>query len=235
MLPYFFNRKSHPKDSQVGWLFLFCSSLPLCCHAEERVGFAIAAGTGGLATQKYGTQSDPYDRVRLRESVPCRLSVAYLQSQQGLSYGVESGYAWGMDNQYDFSFPDLPAAGSQKYKARYVDLLGVIHIDLRPLFLTEGLYWVGQLGVARITQHFQGEAAALGTTFGLQRDLTQNKLEMATGFGYHWGSNMGLDLMYRHVFAGRADPFADSVTNQKSLLEISSVNTLLFGLSYYFS
>ena len=206
------------------------------CEASSFPGAyaQLQGGVGGIYTKHYTSNSAPYSDVSLRNGVAYRFSAGYLLTNNMLQYGTELGYAAYPKNTYTFSFPSLPANGTQEYKGSNVDLLAVLKINLSEM-VKHDVYLLGKAGAAYVSQPFHGRSIAFDTEFVLSKTVRQFEPEVAAGIGYQFSKKINANVSYHHVFAGKANPNADSVVDQNSLTQLSAINLLMIGIAYHFA
>ena len=217
--------------------FIICvSSICDAADTPDNSGgyIQIQGGVGGLHTKYYDNNSDPYDRVTIRNGLAYRISTGYLLAQNKFNYGLELGYAGYPENNYSFSFPILSASGMQNYKGDVVDLLAVLKLNVLTV-AKHDIYIPGKAGAAYVTQTFNGQSTAFNTVFSLNKTVSQLKPEVAAGIGFQLCKQVDINVNYQHIFAGQADPFADSVVNQNGLTHVSTVSLLMAGIAYHFA
>lgn len=190
-------------------------------------------GIGGIDTRHYSPNLSPYEEVSLHRGLAYRLSLGYLLAQEKFNYGLELGYAGYPQNTYAFSFPSLSASGNEAYKGHLLDLLAVIKPTLW-MNSNHKIYLIGTAGAAYVTQTFHGQSTAFNTLFVLNKTIKRVEPETALGMGYLINKKIDINLCYHHVFAGRADPIANSLVDP-SLIPLSAINLVMLGLSYHFA
>ncbi len=184
-------------------------------HAAPGAYIQAQGGIGGMDTKKVSNWN-----YNLREGLAYRLSAGYLFGESNFNYGLEAGYESYPNNTYDLSILNA------KYSGSNVDVLGVAKYSFSPD--ATGFYVVGKAGAAYITQKTELSIANVNVYNDTESAI---KPEAAIGVGYDFTKNLGLDVSYSHIFAGQANP--DGAT-ENSVTQISSVNTLMVGLSYHF-
>lgn len=210
---------------------LFLAYTASCQAAINLQGIYLQAqgGIGGIYTKDYEANSTPFNQVSLRDGGVYRLSIGYLFTQNPLNYGLELAYAGYPNNNYAFAFPSLPAQGTEEYSGYAVDVLAVLKYTL-----IKDFYVQAKAGGAYVSQTFNGKASALHTAFALNTTNNQIEPELAAGLGYQATKNLDINLSYHYIFAGTADPFADSVINQNGLIQTSSVGLFMAGIAWHF-
>lgn len=226
----------HPPSLLVFfWLILI--SAPLFSannHYGARGSYLqVQGGGGGLLTLHYPQNLEPYDQVRRQNGLAYRFSAGYLFLQNQLNYGVELGYLGYPKNTYSFSFLPIEASGVQTYQSQAVDLLGILRLTLHSKG-SHTLYLFTKAGVTYLTQTYNGRSAALNTLFIGHKSVSQLRPAIAVGLGYLINEHLDLNLSYHYLFAGRADPLADTVVNQAALAQLTSVEALMIGAAYHF-
>ena len=232
-----FNWASSSNLGRLVGLICLSTGLSNTCDALSLPGayIQLQGGGGGLQTQNYPENSDPYDQVSLRDGLAYRISAGYLVGLDEFNFGGELGYAGYPKNTYSFSFPSLPASGVQSYKGNTLDLLGVLKLNLKKI-VHHDVYLMGKGGIAFVNQTFNGQSTALDTVFALNTTVRHFEPELVGGVGYLLGKNIDLNVSYHHVFtSGSANPFADPVVDQNLLTQLSVVDLLLVGIAYHFS
>lgn len=195
-------------------------------HAAPSAYLQVQGGMGGMDTKNYNpNRSDNiYNKVTLRDGLAYRLSAGYLFGEtNNVNYGLELGYASYAKNIYK-----TPIAFKETYQGYNIDLLGVAKYNFN--VDGTGFYVVGKAGAAYVSQKFTGSVT--GTSVSETWTKHAYKPEVVAGLGYDFNKNIGMDVTYSHIFAGKADPMDTKIANAA---KVSSVNTLLVGLSYHFS
>jgi hypothetical protein len=152
----------------------------------------------------------------LRSGVSYRASLGYLMGVSNFNYGAELGYTGYPDNTYSNGYNKLT------YSGHTIDLLGVGKYNFSN---TEtGFFAVGKAGAAYVSQKTKAN--------NFNKTQTAIKPELAVGLGYNMSRKVALDVTMSRIFAGQANPTGNSVN---SATQVSSVNTLMAGITYNFS
>jgi predicted porin len=74
-----------------------------------------------------------------------------------------------------------------------------------------------------------------GAEFVLSKTVRQFEPEVAAGISYPFSKKIDANVSYHHVFAGKANPNADSVVDQNLLTQLSAINLIMIGIAYHFA
>ena len=199
---------------------LIASGFVMSAHAGTGFYAGVGAGIGGMDTKKYSS-GGPFTSQKLRSGVSYRGALGYLMGEGNFNYGLELGYTGYPKNTYGYY------GVNGTYTGYTVDLLGVGKYNFSDS--DSGFFVVGKAGAALVSQKF--DIADAGATY-YKKTKTAVRPELAVGAGYNVNKNVAFDLTLSHVFGNQADPDAGSVSGAT---QISSVNTLLAGITYSFS
>jgi Outer membrane protein beta-barrel domain len=197
------------------------STMAMSAHAGTGFYAGVGAGIGGMDTQDFSSNNSPYNSISLRSGVSGRLALGYLTGAGHLNYGLELGATGYPKNTYKIG------NFSETYTGYIADLLGVAKYNFSSS--EDGFFVVGKAGAAYVNQKFKG---SIGGSTVVSSSKSAIKPELAVGVGYNVSKNLAFDVTYNHLFAGKADPAGATLS---SATKISSVNTLLVGLTYSFS
>lgn len=201
---------------------LVVSTMAMSAHAGTGFYASAGAGIGGMDTKKFSSGSNPYTSVSIRRGVAGRVALGYLTGEGNFNYGLELGAASYPKNTYKDSNFGL----TETYSGYMVDLLGVGKYNFSDS--DNGFFVVGKAGAAYVSQKFKGAVPGVSVS----KTKSAVKPEVAVGAGYNFNKNVAVDMTFSHVFAGQANPDASSLSGAT---KISSVNTLMVGLTYNFS
>jgi outer membrane immunogenic protein len=189
---------------------LVVSSFAVAAHAGVYVN--AGAGIGGMDTKKEGS-------YKLRSGVAGRAAIGYLMGESNFNYGAELGYTGYPNNTY------TEGGGKLTYSGHYVDLLGVGKYNFSQT--QTGFFVVGKAGIAVVSQQTK-----VTGVFDFNKTKSAVKPELAVGGGYNVNKNVAVDVTLAHVFGSQANPYGDS---ESAATKVSSVNTLMAGITYNFS
>lgn len=197
------------------------SALAMSAQAGTGVYASVGAGIGGMDTTNY-SDSGPFTGMSLRSGASYRAMLGYLFGTSGnLNYGLELGYTGYPKNTYSY----YNAEGT--YTGYMVDVLAVGKYNFDAS--ESGFFVVGKVGAASVSQKY--EITVSGVDY-YSKTVTALKPELAVGAGYNINKNVSLDLTLSRVFGNQADPDARTIDE---VTQVSSVNTLLAGITYNFS
>ena len=202
---------------------LVASTMAMTAHAATGFYAGVGAGIGGMNTNDFSSDDNPYSNTSLRSGVTGRLALGYLTGEGNFNYGFELGATGYPKNTYKLSAFSL----TETYTGYMVDLLGVAKYSFSDS--DRGFFVVGKAGAAYVHQKFKG---SITNVIEITSTKSAIKPELAVGAGYNFNKNVAVDMTFSHVFAGQANPDA---TTWGGLTKVSSVNTLLVGLNYSFS
>jgi opacity protein-like surface antigen len=192
----------------------------------------IQGGIGGMDTKKYSANNNPYNSVSLRVGPAFRVFGGNLWTENNVDYGFEAGYEGYPKNNYKLNaYPGVRVV-QQSYNGSNIDLLALVKINFNSDTPEMGAFVLGKAGFLRLTQEFDGQLNTPTGAAAYSSNAHAYKPEVVVGLGYNLSRNVSFDISYQHIFADQADPFtADASVASR----ISSVNTLMAGLTYHFS
>lgn len=211
----------------------FLSLTSVSSYAAPGAYLQAQGGIGGMNTTYHTTTSaDYYDEVSIDRGLAYRLSTGYLWGQNNFNYGLEAGYSGYPQNKYTEGNGNkyTEVNGTvETYNGNYIDLLGVAKYNFSGS--DHGFFVTGKAGMAYLTQKFEADFPAYLNTPAYKKTVTGYKPEVAVGTGYNFSQKVSMDLSYQHVFASEADPAGNT---EEDVTKLSSVNTLLLGLTFHF-
>lgn len=205
----------------------------------------LGAGYGQMNTPKLNAAEKATGTIlggqsESRRGLTGRGSLGYLWAfpqSQNVQLGAEVGYNYYPKSEYSLGNSSA-AKFAWDYKSWSADLLAVAKYN----FKETGFNIIGKVGPAYVKQ--RTTVTVTGTPLpGMIVPMTGSrsknavKPEAAIGVGYDINQNIGIDLVYSHIFGSKPANLNVNATNTTSVndfTKIASLDTVLLNVTYHF-
>lgn len=151
---------------------------------------------------------------------------------QGLKAGLETGFNSYAKNRYTLMWLFGFGQTDWTYSGYNIDLLGVARYNVA----NTGFNIFGKAGAAYVSQTFTMNDNIAWIYSGPTTSNTAHKVlpKVALGVGYDFNQNVGINLIYDHIFGAQPCHISDPHRSVSKMNQVASVSTFTTGITYHF-